>query len=272
MVGPGQIFVKEQSCKAVFQGHPVCIQLQKKLVWIFVNSVAMPVRPRFWHWPGSKVQIAKGWAWTGSCFGQKQLSAGGGGGGDWPWPWSDRWSDPTGGQTAWFIALPCSHPPFLFLRDCNELGAVEQCNCIGNCMRASYYEGSRIVLRSTWCWVVNTYIDKVFKSNPAKYFDSVHFVVVWNSRDMPERQVLAIRPLVAVFLFMLIPPHPSDCRGILYLKEYWDLTWCWKKSGEGIPTTLSLLLLIMAMASLMASLADGWPGVLKRSHRLTTRD
>ena len=54
------------------------------------------------------------------------------------------------GQTAWFIALPCSHPPFLFLRDCNELGAVEQCNCIGICMRASYYEGSRIVLRSTW--------------------------------------------------------------------------------------------------------------------------
>ena len=156
------MFVKEQSCKAVFQGHPVCIQLQKKLLWIFVNSVAMPVRPRFWHWPGSKVQIAKGWAWTGSCFGQTQLSAGGGGGGGgWPWPWSDRWSDPTGGQTAWFIALPCSHPPFLFLRDCNELGAVEQCNCIGNCMRASYYEGSRIVLRSTWRWVVNTYIDKV---------------------------------------------------------------------------------------------------------------
>ena len=171
----------------------------------------MPVRPRFWHWPGSKVQIAKGWAWTGSCFGQTQLSAGGGGGGGgWPWPWSDRWSDPTGGQTAWFIALPCSHPPFLFLRDCNELGAVEQCNCIGNCMRASYYEGSRIVLRSTWRWVVNTYIDKVFKSNPAKYFDSVHFVVAWNSNDLPERQVLAIRPLVAVFLFMLIPP-PSQC-------------------------------------------------------------
>ena len=26
------MFVKEQSCKAVFQGHPVCIELQKKVV------------------------------------------------------------------------------------------------------------------------------------------------------------------------------------------------------------------------------------------------
>ena len=275
LVGPGQFFVKKQSCKAVFQGHPVCMKLQNQVCVDICQLCGNACSAKILALTGVQGPNCKGlglnrelfWANAVVCRRRRRRRR-------WRLTMTmirslvrSNW-----GQTAWFIALPCSHPPFLFLRDCNELGAVEQCNCIGNCMRASYYEGSRIVLRSTWRWVVNTYIDKVFKSNPAKYFDSVHFVVAWNSNDLPERQVLAIRPLVAVFLFMLIPPHPSDCRGILYLKEYWDLTLCWKKSGGGIPTTLSLLLLIMAMASLMASLADGGPGVLKRSHRRTTRD